>query len=127
MHKLFFKVGEALVAYKVLLTGKGNKVGALALVAEELSVLSSRELNKAGEVVFAVKLEEWLEGWQTVEVECLSRLKVLGFSGLSFEDNLVLLVTWAECGQSGSRSRNSEVSGVAKVVLRLGKGGGWQG
>jgi len=94
--KLLFEVGEALVAYEILLRGERDKVSALALTTEELCVLGTRERNKTGKVVLAVKLEERLESWQTVEVKGLGGVGEVDLGCLALEDYLVLLVTWAE-------------------------------
>jgi len=69
VDKLLFKVGEALVADKVVLRGEGDEVSALALAAEELGVLGGGERNKTREVVLAVELEKRLESGETVKLK----------------------------------------------------------
>lgn len=96
LHKLLFEVGKALVAYEILFRGERNKFSSLALAAEELGVLGGGELDKTGEVVLAVELEERLESGETREVEGLCRLKCLDLGSLTLKNNLVLLVTGAE-------------------------------
>jgi hypothetical protein len=123
VDKIFFEIREALVADKVLFRVESDQISALALAAQELGVLGRGESNESGEVVLAIKLEKRLKGRETGEVEGLGTLGQLDLSGLSFEDYLVLLVT----GTKGERSRqlgcrDSQVTGVAKVVLSLNKG-----
>jgi hypothetical protein len=118
VNKLLLKVCEALVAQEVLLRGESTKVSALALVTEKVGVVS-REVDKAGEVVFAVKLEQGLKGGETSDVEGLGRLEAVDLGSLTLEDNLVLLVARAECDNGKLRSRDGEIAGVAEVVLGL--------
>lgn len=121
MNEFLFEIREALVAYEILLRGEGNKIGALSLAANEVCVLGSGKMDKAGKVVLAVELKQRLEGGKAGEVEGLGRLEVLDLGSLTFENDLVLLVAGAKCEDSRqvSRYRNGEVSGVAEVVLGL--------
>lgn len=122
MTKVLFEVGEARVAYEILFRGEGTEVGALALVANDVSVVRGRELNKACEVVLAVELEQGLECWQSVKLKG-GGLGELDLGRLSLEDNLVLLVAGAKGERSREfRSRYSQVPWVAEVGLGLGKG-----
>jgi len=117
VHKLLLKVCEALVAQKVVLGRECTEIGALALVANVLCGFGGK-VDQASEVVFAVKLEQGLEGRQTSKGKSLSRLKALDLGSLTLENDLVLLVAGAECdnGEFGS-SRDSQIAGVAEVVL----------
>jgi hypothetical protein len=98
--KILFEVGEALVAHEILFRGEGNEIGTLALATKKMRVLGVRELSKAGEIVFAIKLEQGLEGREASEVEGLCGLKLLDLGGLTLKNNLVLLVARAKGRQA---------------------------
>lgn len=104
MDELLLKVGKALVAEEVVFRREGTEISALALVAEELSVVG-REVDKTVEVVLAVELEQGLKGGQAVEVERLDRLDAVRLGRLALEDHLVLFVTGAKCDNGKLRRR----------------------
>jgi hypothetical protein len=84
-----------------------------------LGVVDAGEVDKTGEVVFAVKLEQGLESGQTSELNRLGGLEMLDLKSLTLENDLVLVVAGAECEKSRKLSscRDSEVAWVAEVVL----------
>ena len=80
------------------------------------------EVDKAGEVVFAVKLKQGLESGKASNVEGLSRLEAVNLGSLTLKDNLVLFVARAKCDNGElSSGRDGEIAGVAEVVLGFSK------
>lgn len=127
MGNVFLEVGEASVAHEIFVGGEGDKVSALALVTTRVCVLDGGKVDKPGELVVAVKLEERLKGWETSKLAGLRRFVDLG--SLALEDHLVLLVARAErqeCREL-SRRRHGKITRVAKVVLCFGKRCAWDG
>jgi hypothetical protein len=121
VDKVFLKVCEALVAQEILFRRKGTEISALALAAAEVRVVGG-EVDKAGEVVFAVKLKQGLESRQSSEVEGLSRLEAIDLGSLTLENDLVLLVAGAECNDRKlGVGRDGKVARVAEVVFGFSK------
>jgi hypothetical protein len=123
VNELLFEICETLVAQEVLVRWEGSEIEARALVAEELGVVGAGEVDKTGEVVFAIKLEQGLESGQTSELNRLGGLEMLDLASLTLENDLVLVVTGAESKKSRELSScgDSEVAWVAEVVLGFDK------